>query len=188
MSTTLLSARGRSLGDTIRAGLNAWTRDTTTSSAKTRRTPSPTARDTRPTGEAFPRYPGDYPGLPQVSYSPVPGKNPDPGEVVWTWVPYEEDHSRGKDRPVLLIGRDGAWLLALQMTSVDHDRDAAQEARAGRFWVDIGSGAWDQQGRRSEVRVNRVLRVDPGRVRRVSVSVSQETFDAVVREMRRRLS
>ena len=133
MSTTLLSALGRILGDTIRAGLHAWTRDTTTSSAKTRRTPSPTARDTRPTGEASPRYPGDYPGMPQVSYSPVPGKNPDPGEVVWTWVPYEEDHSRGKDRPVLLIGRDGAWLLALQMTSVDHDRDAAQEARAGRF-------------------------------------------------------
>ena len=60
-------------------------------------------------------------------------------------------------------------------------------AQAGSGWTSA-QGPGIKQGRRSEVRVNRVLRVDPGRVRRVSVSVSQETFDAVVREMRRRLS
>ena len=179
MSTTLLSALGRILGDTIRAGLNAWTRDTTTSSTKTRRTPSPTARDTRPTGEAFPRYPGDYPGMPQVSYSPVPGKNPDPGEVVWTWVPYEEDHSQGKDRPVLLVGTDGPWLLALQQTSKDHVGGTGQ--RSGRNWVDIGTGAWDRKGRPSEVRVDRVVRVDPDAVRREGAVLARERFDDVAR-------
>ncbi|GAB5080487.1 hypothetical protein ARTHROSP310_36360 [Arthrobacter sp. AD-310] len=29
----------------------------------------------------------------------MPDGEPDPGEVVWTWVPYQEDHGRGKDRP-----------------------------------------------------------------------------------------
>ena len=42
-----------------------------------------------------------------LAYSPTADGKPDPGEIVWTWVPYEEDYSQGKDRPVLLIGRDG---------------------------------------------------------------------------------
>ena len=150
--------------------------------------PGPRRQSAKRTPTATSTYPGDYTGPLQLTYAPHPGKFADPGEVVWTWVPYEEDHSQGKDRPVLLVGRESSWLLALQMTSVDHDRDAAQEARAGRFWVDIGSGAWDNQGRRSEVRVNRVIRVDPDAVRRVSVSVSRETFEVVVAGMRRHLS
>lgn len=73
---------------------------------------------------------------------------PDPGEIVWTWVPYEDDPAQGKDRPVLLIARrDATTFVGLQLTSKDHDRDAAQEARAGRHWMDIGSGAWDARGR-----------------------------------------
>ena len=31
----------------------------------------------------------------------------DPGEVVWTWVPYQEDSSVGKDRPAVVIGAQG---------------------------------------------------------------------------------
>ena len=71
-------------------------------------------------------------------------------------MPYEEDHSQGKDRPVLIIGHDGDWLVGLPLTSKDHDRDEQQERRSGREWVDIGSGAWDGRGRPSEVRVNRL--------------------------------
>ncbi len=130
-------------------------------------------------------YPGDYQGRPTIAYDPHPDGLPDPGEIVWTWVPYEEDHSEGKDRPVLLIGRDGSWLLGLQVTSQDHDLDAAQEARAGRYWVDIGTGDWDAQRRPSEVRVNRIIRVDPGRVRRIGAVLPRERFDAVARELAR---
>jgi hypothetical protein len=104
--------------------------------------------------------------------------------VVWTWVPYEEDHASGKDRPVLLVGRDGPWLLGLQLTSKDHDRDAEQERRAGRLWVDIGSGAWDSRGRPSEVRVNRVLRVDPHRVRREGAVLPPERCEQVAAAVR----
>ncbi|SKC68228.1 type II toxin-antitoxin system PemK/MazF family toxin [Krasilnikoviella flava] len=128
-------------------------------------------------------YPGDFSGTVRPVYSPRPDGEPDPGEVVWTWVPYEEDHAQGKDRPVLLVGRDGRWLLALQLTSKDHDRDAAQEARYGRLWMDVGTGAWDSRKRPSEVRLNRVIRVDPQAVRREGAVMDRRTFDRVARAM-----
>ena len=34
-------------------------------------------------------------------------------------------------------------LLGLMLSSQDHDPDAADEARHGRLWTDLGSGAWD---------------------------------------------
>ncbi len=130
-------------------------------------------------------YVGDYTGAVDPVYSPRLDGDPDPGEVVWTWVPYEDDHTRGKDRPVLLVGRDGPWLLGLQLTSKDHDRDAAQEARHGRVWMDIGSGPWDTRGRASEVRVNRVVRVSPDAVRREGAVLDRSTFEQVVAAMAR---
>jgi len=42
-------------------------------------------------------YPGDYVGTPAMDYSPVVDGRPDPGEIVWTWVPFEDDHRNGKD-------------------------------------------------------------------------------------------
>jgi len=125
-------------------------------------------------------YPGDATRLPDTTYAPRPDGRPDPGEIVWTWVPYEEDHSQGKDRPVLVVGRDGDWLVALPLTSKDHDRDEQQERRSGREWVDIGSGAWDGRGRPSEVRVNRLVRVDPDGVRREGAVLPRDRYDEVV--------
>ncbi|MFF3063150.1 type II toxin-antitoxin system PemK/MazF family toxin [Oerskovia sp. NPDC057915] len=130
-------------------------------------------------------YPGDYTDRVRAEYSPQLDGDPDPGEIVWTWVPFEEDHSQGKDRPVLLVGRDGGWLLATMLTSKDHSRDAADEARWGRHWLDIGSGPWDSRGRDSEVRLDRVIRVDPGAVRREGAVMDRRTFETVVREMGR---
>lgn len=180
MSEPFLRSLRGALADTLRSGVRSLLR--------------PRATTARP-GPGAPRrigaasgYPGDFRGMPRVAYQPVLGRRPDPGEVVWTWVPFEEDHSRGKDRPVLLVGRDGPWLLGLQLTSVDHDRDAVQEEAAGRHWVDIGTGDWDERRRPSEVRVNRVIRVDPDAVRRVSVSLPRERFDDVVAGMRRHLA
>lgn len=114
-----------------------------------------------------------------IAYDPHPDGAPDPGEVVWTWVAYEDDPTQGKDRPVLLIARDGASLIALAMTSKDHDRDQAQEARDGRFWFDLGPGPWDPKGRPSEVRLNRLLTVDPADVRREGAVLDEARFNAV---------
>jgi hypothetical protein len=119
-----------------------------------------------------------------LTYAPQEDGRPDPGEVVWTWVPYEEDPAQGKDRPVLLIGSDGRWLLGLALTSQDHDRDAAQEASQGRYWMDIGTGPWDREGRPSEVRVNRIIRIDPDGVRRTAARLDERRFAAVAREVR----
>ena len=63
------------------------------------------------------------------------------------------------------------------LTSQDHDRDAADEARHGRHWMDIGTGPWDRQGRPSEVRLDRLLRIDPAAVRREGAALDRERFD-----------
>jgi PemK-like, MazF-like toxin of type II toxin-antitoxin system len=120
-----------------------------------------------------------------VSYAPRADGRPDAGEIVWGWVPYEDDPERGKDRPVLLIGeRDGRW-LGLMLTSKDHDRDAADEARWGRHWMDVGTGGWDRQGRPSEVRLDRLLVLAPDAVRREGAALDRGTFDRVVAAARR---
>ena len=124
-------------------------------------------------------------GLPDFSYSPDPDGDADPGEVVWAWVPFEEDPTQGKDRPVLVLAHHETRLVVAQMTSKDHDRDAAQEARWGRFWHDVGTGDWDHQGRPSEVRLDRLLLVEPASVRREGATMRREVFDGVVAALRR---
>lgn len=156
-------------------------RRTTRTSSNTGQHPSGSRRTG---GSGRREYPGDFKGTPRITYSPAPGEEADPGEVVWTWVPYEEDHREGKDRPVLIIGRDHEWLLGLLLTSKDHDRDAAQEARYGRLWMDIGTGEWDPQRRPSEVRINRILRIDPDGVRRIGAVLDREVFEAVAAAVR----
>jgi hypothetical protein len=122
---------------------------------------------------------------PEGTYAPEPDGLPDPGEVVWAWVPYEDDPTRGKDRPVLVIGTalraDGsADLHCLVMTSKDHDRDEAQEARDGRLWMDVGAGAWDSRGRPSEVRLNRLLVLPEADVRREGAALDAAIYAAVI--------
>ena len=46
--------------------------------------------------------------------------------------------------------------------------------------MDIGSGPWDARGRDSEVRLDRVLRLDPHAVRREGAIMDRPTFDRVV--------
>lgn len=119
------------------------------------------------------------------TYAPHLDGNPDPGEVVWAWVPYEDDPLQGKDRPVLVIGTaigpDGRTTVdCLVMTSKDHDRDEAQEAADGRVWMDVGSGGWDARGRESEVRLNRVVVMNAADVRREGAALSEPIYAAVV--------
>jgi hypothetical protein len=124
-------------------------------------------------------------GGPDVEYRPREDGRPDPGEVVWAWVPYDENDGRGKDRPVLVIGRRAGNLLALMLSSQDHDRDAADEARFGRIWTDVGTGPWDSRGRPSEVRLDRLLVLDSASVRREGAALDRVRFDQVIAEARR---
>ena len=127
-------------------------------------------------------YPGDFTGVVRPVYAPDLDGEADPGEIVWTWVPYEEDHTRGKDRPVLVVGHDGPWLLALMLTSRDHD---TRPGRQGETWLDIGSGPWDARRRPSEVRLDRVLRVRPDGIRREGAVLDRERFDQVAGSLAR---
>lgn len=111
-----------------------------------------------------------------VTYAPSKDGRPDPGEIVWTWVAYEDDPSQGKDRPVLLIARQGEGLLGLMLTSRDRTNSHEQDAR----YVDIGTGEWDRQGRPSEVRVDRLIDVDPAVVRREGAVLSPSRFEQVI--------
>jgi hypothetical protein len=123
-----------------------------------------------------------------LSYAPRADGRPDPGEVVWAWVAYEDDPRRGKDRPVLVIGHRGPQLLGLMLTSKDHDRDAADEARHGRHWLDVGAGGWDRERRPSEVRLDRLLVLDAGTVRREGAALDRRRFDEVMHAARPYLS
>ncbi|WP_330182545.1 type II toxin-antitoxin system PemK/MazF family toxin [Nocardia sp. NBC_01503] len=135
--------------------------------------PKPSAPAVRPTSSA---------GVPsrerarQIVYSPQLDGRADPGEIVWTWVPYEEDPSNGKDRPVLVVGRDRGTLLGLMLSSnADHARHAN--------WVGIGGGAWDHEGRPSWVRLDRVLDVPEDGIRREGAIVPRKTFDLVAHRL-----
>ena len=154
-------------------------RDALRTALRPRRTTSRRAPAPRAGG-----YAGDATDVPELRYAPFDDDKPDPGEIIWAWVPYEEDHSQGKDRPVLVLGRRQGRLLALMLTSKDHHRDAADEARYGRSWVDIGTGAWDRQRRPSEVRVDRVLQLDPAAVRRQGAALDRTRFERVAAAVR----
>ena len=133
-------------------------------------------------------YVGDFTGVATLEYAPHPDGHADPGEVVWTWVPFEDDPAQGKDRPVLVIGHHGPYLLALMLTSKDHDHDAddrADQARHGRHWFEIGAGGWDARHRPSEVRLDRILQVEPGAVRREGATLDRVRFDAVAAAVRK---
>ena len=110
-------------------------------------------------------------------YAPEPDGRADPGEVVWTWVAYEDDPGRGKDRPVLVVGREGAALLALVLSSQD-ERDGQ------RGWLALGPGAWDREQRPSWVRLDRVLRVAEDGIRREGAVLDRARFDRVARALR----
>lgn len=119
-------------------------------------------------------------GLPEFSYQPVADNDADPGEVVWTWISYEEDPTQGKDRPVVVLARTGSDVVVAQLTSKNHDIDREQEAHWGRYWLAIGAGDWDPQGRVSSVRLDRLLLVSQRDVRREGATLDRATYNKVV--------
>jgi hypothetical protein len=147
-----------------------------------RTTPVPATPPRAAVGGISGKYPGDFKGAASIKYAPSPNGKPEPGEVVWTWVPYEEDHSQGKDRPVLLIGSRGRHLLGLMLTSKDHDQDSRDDDN----YVDIGTGSWDRQGRPSEAKLDRVLQISPGDIRREGAILDRKRFDSVAAALRER--
>ncbi len=135
------------------------------------------------TVEAEPREVGRV----RTEYSPAHDGDPDPGEIVWTWVPYEENDGRGKDRPVLVVAREaGGTVLAVQLSSKGPSAGRADGGRGDRDRVPIGSGPWDRSGRDSWVAVDRVLRLHEDGMRREACALDRMRFDLVRQRLRER--
>jgi len=122
-----------------------------------------------------------------LEYTPELDGDADPGEVVWGWVAFEDDPTQGKDRPVLVVGRDttgddsggaaGVLVLALMLSSQDyHEGDPA--------WLPLGSGPWDAEGRPSWVRLDRVLELPADGIRREGAILDRVRFDRVAAALR----
>ncbi|MGB3375121.1 MAG: type II toxin-antitoxin system PemK/MazF family toxin [Microbacterium sp.] len=115
----------------------------------------------------------------RVAYAPSRNDIPNAGEVIWTWVPYEENDGRGKDRPVLVIGRQSAErVYAVRMTSKAHDGD--------RDFLSIGSGGWDSQGRESWVDIEQLYSVHHEGMRREAAVLDRTRYDRVAQALIRR--
>ncbi|WP_433269761.1 type II toxin-antitoxin system PemK/MazF family toxin [Actinosynnema sp. CS-041913] len=114
-----------------------------------------------------------------LAYSPDLDGLADPGEVVWAWVPYEEDPTRGKDRPLLVVGRHRRALLALMLTSKAPGRHEEDDH------LPLGSGRWDRDGRPSYLRLDRVFELDEDDLRREGSVLEPERFTLVVAALRR---
>lgn len=110
-------------------------------------------------------------GVVTIEYSPCLDGDPDPGEVVWTWVPFEEDPDQGKDRPVVVVGRRGERLVGVPLTTRRSNREAQ---------ISLGSGRWDPKRRESYARIWRMLDIDPDRMRREGAVLDRRRFDALV--------
>lgn len=113
----------------------------------------------------------------RIEYAPDLDGRADPGEVVWTWVVYEDDPTQGKDRPVLVVGRDRRTLLGLMLSSQSHHADEPG-------WIPIGAGSWDYENRVSFVRLDRVLDVPEESIRREGAILERATFEIVAARLR----
>ncbi|HEU0189731.1 MAG TPA: type II toxin-antitoxin system PemK/MazF family toxin [Mycobacterium sp.] len=137
----------------------------------------------RPTAEVPAGRPATTTSVPtahrarKLAYAPNLNGRADPGEIVWTWVAYEDDPDQGKDRPVLVVGRDHDTLLGLMLSSQQRHRD-------DRNWIEIGTGNWDDAGRRSWVRLDRVLDVPEAGIRREGAILERTIFEVVAARLR----
>ncbi|GAB1641582.1 type II toxin-antitoxin system PemK/MazF family toxin [Krasilnikovia sp. MM14-A1259] len=113
----------------------------------------------------------------RLEYAPDLDGAADPGEIVWTWVPYEDDPRQGKDRPVLVVGRSGRTLLGLMLSS-QSERDGQ------RGWLALGPGDWDRTARPSWVRLDRVLEVAEDGIRREGAILDRGRYDRVAERLR----
>ena len=104
------------------------------------------------------------------TYAPEADGLPDPGEVVWASVPFEDRPGKSKDRPVLIVGRrDRSVVLGLQLSTQPHR--AHQDG-----WLPLGNGPLDRQGRDSFVRLDRVLELRPESIRREGSVLDEARF------------
>lgn len=113
-------------------------------------------------------------------YAPERDGMADAGEIVWTWVPFEEDPSQGKDRPLLVVGRKGNRLHGLMLSSQRPDEWERQD------WLPVGSGPWDRRARDSYLRLDRLFEFEEAGIRREAAVMDEALFWKVAAVLRER--
>ncbi len=115
----------------------------------------------------------------RLAYAPQRDGAADAGEIVWTWVPYEENDGRGKDRPVLVIARqDAEHVFAIRLTSHPHPDDTR--------YLALGAGEWDGQRRESWADLSQLYRVPDHALRREAAALDIQRFTTVARALQAR--
>ena len=119
--------------------------------------------------------------LPDVSAKDVrfayrprhPDGHADPGEVVWARVPFEDDPTQGKDRPVLIVGRaTNGNLVGVQLSTKTH--------HAGSFPIEWGSD------KTSHLRPERFIQVDLTNYRKEGAYIKKPVFQEIVATLTKR--
>lgn len=108
-------------------------------------------------------------GKVKLGYRPRhPDGRPDPGEIVWAHVPFADDPSKGKNRPVLIVGRaENGNLVGVQLTSKLHRKGIGIE--------------WGPDRQRSVIRTDRLIQVDPANnFRKEGAYVRKPEFQSIV--------
>lgn len=114
-----------------------------------------------------------------LTYAPDADGAPDAGEIVWTWVPYEERDGRGKDRPVLVIARQSRdRVYAVRLTSTPHPGSVDHLA--------LGPGEWDSRRRPSWVDLGQLYSVHERGMRREASALDAARFTRVADALQRR--
>lgn len=96
---------------------------------------------------------------------------------MWTWVPFEDDPSQGKDRPVLVIGTIDRRRVGLALTSRDSGRSDH---------VEVGRGGWDRGESVSYAKLDRLIDLDERPIRREGAVLDRARFERVVAALHRR--
>jgi hypothetical protein len=112
------------------------------------------------------------------SYEPRRDGDADPGEVVWGWVAYEDDPTQGKDRPILVVGRQGADVVGVALSTKDRGGHPDR--------MPVGTGAWDDTWRPSYACLDRLLRFPPTELRREGAALERHRYLRVVTELSHR--
>lgn len=110
-----------------------------------------------------------------IYYAPDMDGQADPGEVVWMNVP--DATGTFQERAFVVVGRTKHDILALLISP---NAEHAQE----KTWLEIGAGAWEDSGRASWVRLDKIVSLPEDAIRRQGAVMPRQRYDRIAHRLR----
>lgn len=110
-------------------------------------------------------------------YAPNMDGHVDPGEVVWFWVAPDDQTGSLTERALVVVGRHGDLIIGLLTSPNPSHADSTN-------WLDIGAGPWDDAGRQSWVRLDKVIKVPETAIRRQGAVIPEHRFNRIANRLR----